>query len=479
MRILLTGATGYIGKRLLPILLLEGDDVICLVRDQSRFEVPKGYENQVTVLEWDFLISDVTTEAFPVDIDVAYYLIHSMSTSISEFAALEEISVINFVKTIETTKARQVIYLSGIANEEYLSPHLQSRKNVEDVLMKSKVAATVLRAGIIVGSGSASFEIIRDLVEKLPIMIAPRWLNTRCQPIAIRDIIQFLIKVRLREDLLNMAFDVGGPDILTYRDMLLGYASVRGLKRRIYTIPIMTSRFSSYWLYFLTSTSYKLAANLADSMKIDVICQPNNLNELVGVKPITYKKALNLALARIIKHYIPSSWKDSLISSSDRSSLYQFTLVPSYGCLIVRNTIRILTSVEQAEYKVWSIGGKNGWYYATKLWKFKGNLDKLVGGIGLRRGRTHPFEIKTGDALDFWRVLIADKKNKRLLLFAEQRQPGEAWLEFRIIVKDKIPYLIQTATFRPSGLFGRIYWTLQYPVHYMIFRGMAKRIAQK
>ena len=478
MKILLTGATGYIGKRLLPSLLVSGHTAICCVRDKNRFEIPDGFASQVEVLEWDFLSSEDPFQQFPLDFDVAYYLIHSMSSSILQFTTLEQKSAYNFRKLVERSKAKQIIYLSGIVNQESLSPHLQSRKNVESILMEASVPTTVLRAGIIVGSGSASFEIIRDLVEKLPVMIAPRWLNTRCQPIAIRDVILYLTKVQLREDLYNQGFDIGGPDILTYKEMLLGYASSRGLRRKIITVPVMTPRFSANWLYFITSTSYKLAVNLVDSMKVNVICSPNDLHNKLDINPIPYQKALKLALARIIKHHIPSSWKDSLVSSSDLSTLNQFTLVPTHGCFVNRKEHPVKDSVEDAQRRICSIGGDKGWYYATWLWKFRGYLDLIFGGIGLRRGRRDPDDLVAGDALDFWRVLIVDQTRHRLLLFGEMKSPGEAWMEFRVNQKpDGHPMLVLTVTFRPSGLFGRIYWLALKPLHFIVFRGMARKLA--
>ena len=429
------------------------------------------------IVEWDFLDTEKSQSHFPMEIDVAYYLIHSMSSSIQRFDQLEQISAYNFRQLIERSSAQQIIYLSGIVNDKELSTHLKSRKNVEDILADSSVPSTVLRAGIIVGSGSASFEIIRDLVEKLPILVAPKWLRTKCQPIAIRDVIFFLTKIQLQEQLYNKSYDIGGPDILSYKEMLLGYAEARGLKRRIWTVPFITPKFSSYWLYFLTSTSYKLAANLVSSMKVDVVCKPNNLSEILDIKPIPYKKTLTLALARIIKHHVLSSWKDSLISSSELRSLNQFTLVPIHGCVHNIQHRTIVDSEEQTINRIWSIGGETGWYYGTWVWKIRGYWDRLIGGVGLRRGRRSPDNIITGDALDSWRVLIGDKSQKRLLLFSEMKLPGEAWLEFRIHTKDNQAILHQTTTFRPSGIYGRIYWRVLSPVHFWLFRGLAKRVA--
>lgn len=253
MKILLTGATGYIAQRLLPVLLENGHDVVCVVRDASRFNAARyGYKKQVSIIEADLLES--ASLIFPEDIDAAYYLVHSMSAG-GKFGDLEELSARNFVSAIDRTNARQIIYLTGIVNEKELSTHLASRKNVEAILAGSTKPLTALRAGIIVGSGSASFEIIRDLVEKLPVMITPKWLHTKCQPIAIRNVIEFLSGVLLKEFTFEKHFDIYGPDILTYKEMLLQFAHERGLKRYILTVPVMTPRLSSYWLYFVTSTS--------------------------------------------------------------------------------------------------------------------------------------------------------------------------------------------------------------------------------
>ena len=294
MKILLTGATGYIGKKLLPVLVSQGHQVVCCIRDKGRFDISGFDPGQVSVVEADFL--DVASlEKIPEDIEAAYYLIHSMSTSVSDFEGLEKISAENFRDRLDRTQVRQVIYLSGIINQEKLSRHLSSRRDVELILEEGEYHLTTLRAGIIVGSGSASFEIIRDLVEKLPVMVAPRWLNTRAQPIAIRNVIQFLTGVLDHPSTFNQNFDIGGTEILTYREMLLQFARVRKLKRTIWVVPVMTPKLSSYWLYFITSTSYKLAVNLVNSMKVEVVCQENNLKELLGIELLSYGEAVEAA----------------------------------------------------------------------------------------------------------------------------------------------------------------------------------------
>ncbi|MEI6682983.1 MAG: SDR family oxidoreductase [Bacteroidota bacterium] len=472
MKILLTGATGYIAKRLLPVLLENGHEVVCCVRDTNRFDRNRFKSERLTVVEVDFLREDELAR-IPADIDVAFYLIHSMTTRQGDFEELEAISAGNFKKRIEQTRVRQVIYLSGIVNEKELSKHLSSRKNVEDILASTAYPLTTLRAGIIVGSGSASFEIIRDLVEKLPVMIAPRWLNTRCQPIAIRNVIEFLSGVMLRPETFNRSFDIGGPEVLTYKEMLLRFAKIRGLPRWIGILPIMTPKLSSYWLFFVTSISYSLATHLVNSMKVEVVCHDNDLEKMLGITPIRYDKAIELAFDKIEQHQVLSSWKDALTSQRLTRGLSQFIEVPVYGCYKDIKTLKV-ADTSRAMEKIWSIGGENGWYFADLLWNIRGFMDRLIGGVGIRRGRTNKGEIAAGDALDFWRVILADKEEKRLLLFAEMKLPGEAWLEFSI---DQNNILHQTATFRPYGIWGRLYWISMLPFHWLIFRGMIHNIA--
>jgi len=472
MKILLTGANGYIGMRLLPKLLDMGHEVICAVRDEKRLSVDAKVRSQIKVVEIDFL-EDPANQNIPKNIDAAYYLIHSMTSSVSDFDEKEAQAAKNFNALLEGTQCKQVIYLSGIVNDKELSKHLSSRKNVEEILYKGYFELTVLRAGIIVGSGSSSFEIIRDLCEKLPVMITPKWVLTKTQPIAIRDVIQFLTGVLGNQDTYGQSFDIGGPDVITYKDMLHGYAKVRGFKNWIFTVPVMTPKLSSYWLYFVTSTSYKLAVNLVDSMKMEVVAEDNRLQQMLGLETHSYEEAIDMAFKKIEQNLVISSWKDSIASGQIQEDLEKYIQVPKYGVLQDKKSVPIKD--EQAVLEnIWRIGGETGWYYGNWLWKFRGFLDKLVGGPGLRRGRTHPDRIFPGDALDFWRVLLADKKSKRLLLFAEMKTPGEAWLEFKIADGK----LYQTATFRPRGLWGRLYWYSVLPFHLFIFGNMIKNIAK-
>ncbi len=472
MKILLTGATGYIGKRLLPILVAQGHEVICCVRDKNRFYCPKEFQNNVSAIEVDFL-NQQSLNAIPNDIDAAYYLIHSMSSAASNYDELESISAKNFVERVNQTTAKQVIYLSGIVNDQSLSKHLSSRKNVETILGTGTFALTALRAGIIVGSGSASFEIIRDLVNKLPVMITPKWLNTKCQPIAITDVLEFLTKSLLNPITYHQSFDIGGPDILSYKEMLLGFAKAKKLKRWIFTIPVMTPKLSSYWLYFVTSTSYKLATALVSSMKVEVICKDSRINELLNIHPMSYKEALSRALIKVEEDQVASSWKDSLVSGRFKNNISEFLKVPKKNCFIDRRKMEIIDRDYTME-RIWSIGGETGWYYGDWLWNIRGFIDKLFGGVGLRRGRTNKHSIHSGDVLDFWRVLYANKEEGKLILFAEMKLPGEAWLEFKIIGNT----LYQSATFKPKGIWGKLYWYSVLPFHGFIFNGMLRKLIQ-
>lgn len=471
MKILLTGATGYIGKRLLLELIYHGHQVVCTVRDKNRFSAPASISNQIEVIEADFL-DFKSLEKIPQDIEGAYYLMHSMSNT-HDYEKLEKQSALHFRKIMKGKDVRHVVYLSGITNEDSLSAHLSSRRAVEHELGLGSYPLTTLRAGIIIGSGSASFEIIRDLVEKLPLMITPKWLNTKCQPIGVDNVLDCLVKTLGNEKTYDQNFDIGGPEVMTYKEILLGFAKARNLKRFIFTVPIMTPKLSSYWLYFVTSTSYKLASALVSSMKVEVICRDLELLKIINIEPINYQEALKRTLSEIVENRIVSSWKDSLISSAFNLNISEFLQVPVFGCFRDQRSHQISNKQECVD-RIWRIGGQRGWYYANGLWKLRGFIDKLFGGVGLRRGRTQEDTLHVGDAIDFWRVLYADKKEGRLLLFAEMKLPGEAWLEFKV----KGTYLEQTATFRPKGVWGRLYWYAVFPFHGFIFIGMLNNLTK-
>lgn len=477
MKILLTGANGYIGTHLLPLLAEQGHEIYALVRSRFRIEIPEKFRSQIHIIEAD-LLTPSSLVKIPSDIDAAYYLVHSMSYS-QKFAELEASSAKNFIDRMEKTQARQIIYLSGLANDAHLSRHLTSRKKVGEILQAGKIPVTILMAGIIIGSGSASFEIIRDLVEKLPIMIAPKWLKQSTQPIAVRDVLTYLMLVLDNPSCFNQSFEIGGPTVMNYKELLLKLAKIRGLKRKIFTVPVLTPRLSSYWLFFVTSTSFSLARFLVDSLINNAVCKENRIQQLFPRKLLTYEEAVALIFTPIEEDWIlPSSWRDTLSGSTLNPDLSMYIQIPKFGTLTDRRIVPFSCPVEEVQERIWSLGGNRGWLAMNWAWKLRGFLDKLVGGIGLRRGRTHPTRLKVGDALDFWRVLLADEKKRRLLLYAEMKLPGEAWLEFKITPHETGGSLQQTASFRPNGLWGRFYWYVLYPFHELIFSQLAKHIAK-
>ena len=330
MKILLTGANGYIGRRLLPVLVNLGHEVYACVRDKNTLHLSRENLNSVNILEVDFLDQESISQ-LPQNIDIAYYLIHSLNDKSESLYSKESRMAQNFTSYINKSKAKQIIYLGGISNDENLSKHLQSRKVTETILKESKVPLTSLRAAIIIGSGGASFEIIRDLVEKLPIMIAPKWLNTKCQPISIRNVIEYLSKVIAEPKTYHKVFDIGGPEVLTYKQMLLIFAEVRKMKRRIYTIPVMTPRLSSYWLYFVTATSYRLAVNLVDSMKNEVVVKKGNIQDIIPINLLSYKESVSLSFKRIEQNMVVSSWTDTQLPNFKLKGFSQYIQVPQNG----------------------------------------------------------------------------------------------------------------------------------------------------
>lgn len=478
MKILLTGATGYIGRRLLPVLVENGHHVTCLLRDKRRFDwedFTDEFLANVNVVEADLNEFDSLND-LTKDIEVAYYLVHSMSSSDPNFTEMEAKSAGNFVRYLNQTSCRQLVYLSGIVNDSDLSAHLLSRKNVEDILKDAKAPLTVLRAAIIIGSGSASFEIIRDLVEKLPVMIAPRWLNTRCQPIGIRNVVEYLSGVMMKPQTYNQTFDIGGTEILTYKQMLLGLAKVRGLRRVIITVPVLTPKLSSLWLLLVTSTTFSLARSLVSSMKNEVVCRDNRIAAIVPIELLDYTGTLQLAFDKISQKNVVSTWKDSISVYGLNSFFHENMQVPEHGVFTDQRSVPVTRDVGEVIENIWSIGGNRGWYFGNWMWNIRGAMDILVGGVGIRRGRRSDTDLRAGDALDFWRVLVADKVNGRLLLYAEMKLPGEAWLEFEIKKAGSKTTLIQTATFRPLGLWGRFYWFSVWPFHGLIFPKMIQNI---
>ena len=470
----MTGANGYIGLRLLPSLLEAGHTVHCLVRDRRRFPAKEFSKagDRLQVHEGDLLEPD-GLPALPRDLDAAYYLAHSMGGN-GDFSHQEQQAAENFSAWADQHACRRIIYLGGLGGDGgTLSKHLESRRGVEEVLRQGKAEVTVLRASIIVGSGSASFEIVRDLAEKLPVMICPRWVNTRCQPIAIRSVIGYLTGVLSSPETVGGTFDIGGPEVLRYRDLLSGYAEVRGLKRHFIPVPFLSPRLSSWWLYLMTSTRFSLAQALVDSMKHETICTEHRIRDLVEVELCPYEQAVELALSRIAQNRVPSSWIDSLFGGSLDPHFIDAIKVPEHGVYSDQQRVPLTTGRSDVIKAVWSLGGDNGWPSMNWAWDLRGWMSRMSGGIGTRRGRRHPTELRAGDALDFWRVVLSDPEAGRLILYAEMKLPGEAWLDFHITGGE----LIQTATFRPQGLMGRLYWFAVLPAHWILFPQMARRLA--
>jgi uncharacterized protein YbjT (DUF2867 family) len=479
VRVLVTGANGYIGLRLIQALLEAGHEITSVVRDRRRFPAANfgSDESRLRIVEADFLDA-ASLRKLPQDIDAAYYLIHSMGSG-GDFARKEEQCAGNFSDAAKALGWKRIIYLGGLAADEGpLSEHLSSRRRVEEILRAAGVPVTALRASIIVGSGSASFEIIRDLAEKLPVLITPRWVHTQCQPIAIRNVLEYLTAILEQPETANRSFDIGGPEVMSYLDLIKGYCDVRGLRRIFLPTRLLSPRLSSGWLCLLTSTSFPLARSLVDSLTHETICHDLKIREIIPLELLTYREAVERALARIAQNHVPSSWIDSLAAGTLSPRLFDAIKVPEHGVLTDSRVVPLAAPQDEVVARIWGIGGEAGWPSMNWAWGLRGLVDKLVGGIGIRRGRRHPEELHAGDALDFWRVLLADRQKGRLILYAEMKLPGEAWLEFAIEeLPDGGQALLQTATFRPQGLLGRLYWLALLPFHWLLFPRMARKLA--
>ncbi|MFI5343677.1 MAG: SDR family oxidoreductase [Chlamydiales bacterium] len=475
-KVLVTGATGFVGKRLILYLLNQGHQIYALCRIKGTKVFVEDHPNLFYI--WGDLKNPETLKSIPEDLEAAYYLVHSMSEIVGELADTESKIVETFINRVKNTRIKQIIYLGGIINDEKkLSPHLKSRLLVEQILKQSLIPITVLRASIIIGAGSASFEIIRDLCEKLPLMIAPKWVKTKCQPIAIRDVIFYLSKVLLNEECFDRTFDIGGPEVLKFKELMLRYSKFRNLNTWIIDVPVLTPRLSSYWLVFITTVRFSLCYYLIESMKSSTIVQLNEIQKIIPHRCLTYQEALKLAFQNISQNEVISTWMDAWEIHGDDPNIADYVQVPQEGCLKDERRVLIKDSKWATIERIWCIGGNTGYYALNWAWYLRGLFDQLIGGIGLNRGRRHPSEIQFGDSIDFWRVLLADKEKGHLILFSAMKVPGEAWLEFRLEQIEDQWLLIQTATFRPKGILGRLYWYILYPFHYFIFRRMAKAIA--
>lgn len=475
-KVLITGANGFVGKRLIVDLLNQGHQIYALCRIKGAKVFAEDRPNLHYI--WGDLRNPETLKEIPEGIEAAYYLVHSMSEIVGNLVDSEMEAVEQFLKAVKNSHLKQIIYLGGIINDEKkLSTHLKSRLLVEKALKQSGIPYTVLRASIIIGSGSASFEIIRDLCEKLPIMIAPKWVNSLCQPIAIGDVLFYLSSVLLNQKCMNKIFDIGGPEAITFKEVMLRYAKFRNLKRWIINVPVLTPRLSSYWLVFITSVRYSLCSYLVESMKTSTVVQTNEIQKIIPHICLTYNESLELAFQKISQNEVISSWMDSWEIRGTNPSIENYIQVPDEGCLKDERRMMVKDSKEAAIERIWRIGGSTGYYALNWAWHLRGLFDQMIGGVGLNRGRRHPSEIQVGDSIDFWRVILADKDNGHLILYAGMKVPGEAWLEFKFEQKNHESFLVQTATFRPKGLLGRLYWYALVPFHFFIFQKMAKALA--
>jgi uncharacterized protein YbjT (DUF2867 family) len=474
--ILVTGATGYIGGRLVPSLLEAGYRVRVLVRDISRLE-GRPWSGQVEVVQGDVLDPASLPPAMS-DVRAAYYMVHSMSGS-SDFVQRDLQAARNFGSAAREAGVSRMIYLGGLGDPDTdLSRHLRSRQETGEALRESGVPVTEFRAAIVVGSGSISFEMIRYLTERLPVMICPQWVFTKVQPISIRDMLNYLVSALLVSESAGQIIEIGGAEVLTYGAMMLGYAQARGLKRMLLPVPVLTPRLSSYWVHLVTPIPAGIARPLIDGLRNEVIVRKDTAGRFFpDILPMDYKSAVEAALNDLNAHHVETSWSDSLVSSQGDVQPVVLTTVSG---MIIEQRQMVAKASPVSAYRVFSsLGGERGWLYFTWAWEMRGALDRLFGGVGLRRGRRDPEEARAGDAIDFWRVEEIEP-GRMLRLRAEMKVPGRAWLQFEA---DPYPeghtLLTQTAYFAPKGLSGLAYWYLLYPIHRIIFSGMIARVAQQ
>ncbi len=470
-KILLTGTTGYIGGRLLPLLEAKGVPVRCLTRRASSLENKVGSGTEV--VEGDVLEAQSLGEALR-GIDTAIYLIHSMGST-TDFASEDRLAAKNFATAARQAGVRRIIYVGGLGNRDnQLSKHLRSRQETGDILRESGVQVIELRASIVIGSGSLSFEMVRALTERLPFMICPKWVRVACQPIAIEDLLSILIEAIELPGETSQIFEIGGPDQVTYGEIMQEYARQRGLRRVMLPVPFLSPFLSSLWLGLVTPLYARVGRKMIDSMKNATIVSSNHANLTFKVKTKSMSEAIARALVNEDREFAATRWSDAL-SSAGRPTTWGGVRFGSR--LVDSRSLVVELTPEQAFVPIQRIGGTSGWYYGNWMWRVRGFLDLIVGGVGVRRGRKHPAEIQVGDSIDFWRV-EAFEPNHLLRLRAEMKVPGRAWLEFEVTESGEGASIRQTALFDPVGLFGLCYWYSLYPAHQFVFSGMLRNIAR-
>jgi uncharacterized protein YbjT (DUF2867 family) len=467
---LLTGATGYVGGRLLPELERRGYRVRCLTRRPDAL-LPRVAATTEVVCG-DLSIPATLATAFD-GIDTAFYLVHALGTK-HDFEAEERAGAEAFAREARAAGVKRIIYLGGLGPEEIRSPHLRSRHAVGRILRESGIPTFELRASIIIGSGSLSFEMVRALVEKLPVMVTPRWVQRLAQPIGIEDVIAYLLEAAELPASKAGTYEIGGPDQLAYRDLLVTYARLRGLRRLIFRVPVLTPRLSSLWLGLVTPVYARIGRKLVDSIQHDTVVTDQRAREVFSVVPRGVEEAIRRALANEDREFAATRWSDAVSSVGVRSQWggqpFARRVVDARYRVVDVGPARAFNAIER-------IGGSTGWYYADWLWRLRGWLDLLVGGAGLRRGRRNPEHLLPGDTVDWWRV-EAVEPGRLLRLRAEMRLPGRAWLQFEVESALEGARIWQTAIFDPIGLAGRLYWYVLYPVHSLIFAGMLRALAR-
>lgn len=470
MNVLVTGASGYVGGRLVPELVRRGHSVRCMTRDPKALV---GRFDGVDVVAGDALADSRDLAPALSGIDAAYYLVHSMGSGSGDFADRDRRAARNFALAARAAGIRRIIYLGGLGDQRDLSHHLESRHEVGRILRESGTPVTEFRAGIIIGSGSSSFEIIRYLTERLPVMIAPRWVSTRCQPIAIADVIAYLVAALDTPVSAGRTYEIGGSDRLTYRDLILSYARARGLRRRIIDVPLFTPRLSSYWVHLVTPVPASIARPLIDGLKSEVIVRDRRASTDFSVKPMTCDESIAIALDRYRDDGPQTTWFDAFVT---RTNCGEFRGTRE-GVLVDRRETYAAAPPDAVFRVCASLGGARGWLYADWLWRLRAAIDRLFGGPGMGWGRRSATTLRIGDVVDFWRV-EALEANKLLRLRATMRLPGRAWLEFAVEAAAPGSRFRMTAFFEPRGLMGQIYWWAICPLHYAVFNGMSRRIVE-
>jgi uncharacterized protein YbjT (DUF2867 family) len=475
--VLVTGATGYIGGRLVPRLLQTGARVRCLARDASRLQ-GRPWRGDVELVMGDVLRPDSLSDVMR-GVAVAYYLVHSLGAG-SDFPERDVTAARYFGTAAKNAGVERIIYLGGLGDPgKALSAHLRSRHETGEALRESGVPVTEFRAGVIVGSGSLSFEMIRYLTERVPVMICPRWVYTRIQPIAVRTVLDYLVGALRVAGSAGRTIEIGGADVITYGEMLTFYAEVRGLRRWLVPVPVLTPKLSSYWVHFVTPIPAAIARPLIAGLRNEIIVRDDVARHLFpAIQPLDYRTAVKLALEKLRADKVETAWSDALSTSQPDAT--PVTLTTHEGMIIEHRQLAVDAPVEAIFRAFTGLGGTRGWLYMNWAWRIRGAFDRLCGGVGLRRGRRDADSVRVGEALDFWRVEAVEPRHL-MRLRAEMKVPGKAWLQFEVKTQehDTRPLLTQIAFFAPRGLFGLVYWYALYPIHSMIFGGMIQRVAKR